>query len=160
MICHLTFNPQTVRLLKEKRIKPVYIVSSDTLSLDPLVTILEAGLASIFSIASNLIKIIFGILVSIYVLVDKERFIHQGKLLSFMILKKDRGRRFVNIVKVYHKMIGMYIGAKAIDSIIIGLLSFLGLLVLGAPYPYLIAIIVVKNYQKRSMISKMNIHMI
>ena len=104
--------------------------------------ILEAGLASIFSIASNLIKIIFGILVSIYVLVDKERFIHQGKLLSFMILKKDRGRRFVNIVKVYHKMIGMYIGAKAIDSIIIGLLAFLGLLVLGAPYPYLIAIIV------------------
>ena len=104
--------------------------------------ILEAGLASIFSIASNLIKIIFGILVSIYVLVDKERFIHQGKLLSFMILKKDKGRRFVNIVKVYHKMIGMYIGVKAIDSIIIGLLAFLGLLVLGAPYPYLIAIIV------------------
>lgn len=104
--------------------------------------LLEGSLGSIFSIASNLIKIIFGLLISVYVLVDKEKFIHQGKLLSFMILKRDRGKRFINIVKIYHKMIGMYIGIKAIDSIIIGLLAFIGLLVLGAPYPYLIAIIV------------------
>ncbi len=103
---------------------------------------LEGSLTSIFNIATNLLKIVFGILISIYVLIFKETFIEKGKIVICMIFKEKWALRIINLAREYHKNIGRYVGAKAVDSLIIGLLAFIGLMVIKAPYPYLIAIIV------------------
>ncbi|MGM9977273.1 MAG: AI-2E family transporter [Clostridium sp.] len=103
---------------------------------------LEGSLTSIFNIATNLLKIVFGILISIYVLIFKETFIEKGKIVICMIFKEKWALRIINLAREYHKNIGKYVGAKAVDSLIIGLLAFIGLMVIKAPYPYLIAIIV------------------
>ncbi|MCI7442791.1 MAG: AI-2E family transporter [Clostridium sp.] len=103
---------------------------------------LEGSLTSIFNIATNLVKIVFGILISIYVLIFKETFIEKGKIVICMIFKEKWALRIINLAREYHKNIGRYVGAKAVDSLIIGLLAFIGLMVIKAPYPYLIAIIV------------------
>ena len=39
-------------------------------------------------------------------------------------------------------MIGVYLGTKALDSFIIGIMAFVGLLILDVPYALLIAFIV------------------
>ena len=49
---------------------------------------LEGSLTSIFNIATNLLKIVFGILISIYVLIFKETFIEKGKIVICMIFKE------------------------------------------------------------------------
>ncbi|MDY4077335.1 MAG: AI-2E family transporter [Clostridium sp.] len=103
---------------------------------------LEGSLTSIFNIATNLLKIVFGILISIYLLISKETFIEKGKIIICMIFKEKWALRIINQGRKYHKNIGIYVGAKAVDSLIIGLLAFIGLMVIKAPYPYLIAIIV------------------
>lgn len=103
---------------------------------------LESSLTSIFNIATNLLKIVFGILISIYVLIFKDKFIEKGKIVICMIFKEKWALRIINQGRKYHKNIGTYVGAKAVDSLIIGLLAFIGLMVIKAPYPYLIAIIV------------------
>ena len=59
-----------------------------------------------------------------------------------MILKEEKGTKLIGLVRTYHEMIGKYIGTKAIDSAIIGVLAFLGLMIIGAPYTPLLAIIV------------------
>lgn len=103
---------------------------------------LEGSLTSIFNIATNLLKIVFGMLISIYVLIYKELFIEKGKTVICMIFKEKWASRIINQGRKYHKNIGTYVGAKAVDSLIIGLLAFIGLMIIKAPYHYLIAIIV------------------
>ena len=59
-----------------------------------------------------------------------------------MILKEEKGTKLIDLVRTYHEMIGKYIGTKAIDSAIIGVLAFLGLMLLDVPYTPLLAIVV------------------
>ena len=107
-----------------------------------IIGILNGSLSSIVSIATNLLKIGFGFLISIYILLDKENFINGVKTLTYMILKEDKGNRVIEVVRTYNKMIGLYIGTKAIDSAIIGLLAFIGLVIIDAPYAILLSLIV------------------
>lgn len=107
-----------------------------------IIGILNGSVSSIVSITTNVVKIGFGFLISIYILLDKERFITEVKTITYMIFKEERGTRIIGLVRTYHEMIGKYIGTKAIDSAIIGVLAFFGLMVIGAPYTPLLAIVV------------------
>ena len=107
-----------------------------------IIGILNGSVSSIVSITTNVVKIGFGFLISIYILLDKERFITEVKTLTYMILKEEKGTKLIGLVRTYHEMIGKYIGTKAIDSAIIGVLAFFGLMIIGAPYTPLLAIIV------------------
>lgn len=94
------------------------------------------------SFTSSLIHLLFGFLISIYVLIDKDRFLTFSKKLTFIILGKRFGREAIYFVKTVHYMIGSYIGIKAIDSAIIACMAFVGLSLLGSHYVLLITAIV------------------
>jgi predicted PurR-regulated permease PerM len=93
------------------------------------------------SFTSNLLNMILGFLISIYVLADKEKFVRSARTVTYMILKEEKGAKLIDFVRTYHKMIGVYIGIKAIDSAIIGLISLVGLIIVGEPYAPLVALI-------------------
>ena len=120
----------------------LYDLINSTGLLDNISGILDGSVSSIVSITTNVVKIGFGFLISIYILLDKERFITEVKTLTYMILKEEKGTKLIGLVRTYHEMIGKYIGTKAIDSAIIGVLAFFGLMIIGAPYTPLLAIIV------------------
>lgn len=107
-----------------------------------LMTILEGSISSIFSATASLVKIVLGFLIAIYVLLDKERLNRGTKILIYMLLKEDRGTCLIKWIKIYNKMIGLYIGTKAIDSAIIGTIALIGLLIMKAPYAGLLSLIV------------------
>lgn len=107
-----------------------------------LITILDGSISSIFEIASNLVKIIIGLLISVYVLLDKERILKGVRTITYMILKEKRADKIISLVRIYNKMIGIYVGTKALDSLIIGVLALIGLLIIKAPYAILIALVV------------------
>ncbi|HEY5523864.1 MAG TPA: AI-2E family transporter [Clostridium sp.] len=104
--------------------------------------ILQGSVSSIFSITANIVKVGFGFLVSIYVLLDKDNLIKGTKTLIFMILKEEKGQRLLFWTRIYNKMIGAYIGTKALDSLIIGVMSLIGLIILKSPYAILLALVV------------------
>lgn len=107
-----------------------------------LVSLLEGSLSSIFSFTANMVKVLFGFLISIYVLADKETFIKESKFLTYMIFKEEKGNKIIDGLRIYHRMIGLYVGTKALDSLIIGILALIGLLIMKAPYAILIALVV------------------
>lgn len=104
--------------------------------------ILQGSVSSVFSITTNIVKIGFGFLVSIYVLLDKDNLIKGTKILIFMVLKEEKGQRLLFWARIYNKMIGAYIGTKALDSLIIGVMSLIGLIILKSPYAILLALVV------------------
>lgn len=106
------------------------------------VSILEGSATRILSISGQIFNFIIGLLVSIYVLTDKERLIKGIKRLAFIVLKPKRAEQLIEVVRVYHKMICTYIGIKAIDSSIIGIMAFVLLTLVKSEYAGLLSIIV------------------
>lgn len=96
----------------------------------------------LISLTSNLVNIVLGFLISIYVLIEKDNIVKMAKTITYMILKEKNGTRLLTFIRTYNKMIGMYVGIKAIDSMIIGCLALIGLVIMKIPYAPLLALIV------------------
>lgn len=99
-------------------------------------------LSKTISFTSSLIKWVFGFLIAIYILSDKEKIINWFKKMSYLILKEKRSIQILSLVKNIHNMVGTYVGTKAIDSAIIGVIALIGLTIIGSSYALLIAVIV------------------
>ena len=99
-------------------------------------------LGSIISIFKSLLNFVIGIIISLYLLIDKERFLAQSKKVLYAFLKRERANNFINNLRYSDKIFGGFITGKVIDSIIIGILCYIGMLILKLPYSTLIAVVV------------------
>jgi predicted PurR-regulated permease PerM len=85
---------------------------------------------------------IFGFIISIYILKDKEIFIQSSKKFLYALFNKSSVNTFLSFGKEVDSIFSRYIIGKAIDSTIIGLLCAIGMSLLDAPYGLLISLIV------------------
>lgn len=94
------------------------------------------------SVISWVINIIIAIMVSCYLLIDKNRLLYNCRRLIFAILKKDKAESFSSTLSSCNKIFGNFIIGKTIDSTIIGFLCFLFMNIAGLKYSMLISVIV------------------
>ena len=114
-----------------------------TSSLLPKVQTLMASLTtSVVNLAKALLNLVIGVIISVYLLMGKRKFLAQAKKLCYALLGTKRGGIVCNVCTFANQAFGGFIGGKIIDSAIIGVLCFLGLSVLDMPYTMLISIIV------------------
>ena len=99
-------------------------------------------LGSIISIFKSLLNFIIGIIIALHLLIDKEKYCAQAKKVIYACLKRERANNFINNLRYSDKIFGGFISGKVIDSIIIGVLCYIGMLILQLPYPVLIAVVV------------------
>lgn len=104
-----------------------------------LITQITTG---IFSMAKGLLNLIIGIIVSVYVLMEKEHFIAIGKKLVFGICSRKVGNVTVTTMKKAHEVFSGFIIGKIIDSAIIGVLTFVVLTIVKMPSTLLVSVIV------------------
>lgn len=107
-----------------------------------VVNILEGVVSYIIAISSQLVKVFLGLLISIYVLIDKDRLIKETKKILFITVKEKKSKKIIEMIKIYNNMIGAYIGIKAIDSTIIGVMALILLTLVKSEYALLLALIV------------------
>ncbi len=135
-------------------------VSGDTKMLDSVYDILLDGasqLAKMITGSSNglskivvyvgdtvkfIINFLIGIIIALYLLLDTEKFKMQMKKLTFCILPEDIALGLVSICKLTADMFYKFISGKAIDSLIIGIICYVGCKLLNMPYAVLIALVV------------------
>lgn len=97
------------------------------------------GVIGVVNVLKNLI---IGIIVSIYVLSEKDRFAAQGKMIMYAIFKERTANTIIDTVRQSNHIFSGFINGKIIDSTIIGILCFLGLTIFKMPYPLLVSVIV------------------
>ena len=96
----------------------------------------------VFNFFNALWNIIIGAIVSVYVLYDKEKFAGQFKKMTYGFLNTHTANILItNMRMANHKFSGFIVG-KLLDSIIIGVLCFLGATILKFPYPILLGLII------------------
>ncbi len=93
-------------------------------------------------IASSVWNIFIGLIISVYMLLDKENFMALGKKLSYSLLSKNKADKVVSLANRTNTTFGRFLSGKIIDSTIIGILTFIILIVFKMPYALLVAIII------------------
>lgn len=91
---------------------------------------------------SSFMKFIFGFIISVYLLKDKEILILNTKRLIYAMLKKETADTFIKFSKEVNYIFSSFVIGKFIDSLIIAIICFIGLSILRIPYAMLISLIV------------------
>lgn len=94
------------------------------------------------SVISWVIKILIAIMVSCYMLIDKNRLLKNCKRLIYAIAKKQHADSFITTCNDCNRIFGGFLIGKTIDSTIIGFLCFIFMNMLGLKYTMLISLIV------------------
>lgn len=94
------------------------------------------------SIISSIWNIVLGIIVSIYLLLDKERFKALSKKIVASIFSEKNTSRILKLARRSDNIFGRFLSGKILDSLIIGVLTFIVLKIAKMPYETLVAFII------------------
>lgn len=97
---------------------------------------------SVLSVGKFIVNIIIGMFVSVYVLISKETFKAQAKKLVCGIFIPKYSNIILEISRKSADIFYGFIIGKIIDSIIIGIICYIGCLIMSMPYPLLVSVIV------------------
>ncbi len=97
----------------------------------------------VLSIGSMMVSLVVAVIVSIYLLLDRERYIAQCRKLFFAV---SRNKRFndavLEAVGQTDRIFSGFISGKLVDSLIVGVICFVCLTILRMPYALLVSVIV------------------
>ncbi len=101
------------------------------------------GIATgVFDVVMFVFNLLIGIVVAVYVMVDKEKFLGQSKKLIYTVFKEETGDTIIDTARHGHKIFGGFLYGKILDSAIVGVITFIVLTILGTPYSLLVSVIV------------------
>ncbi len=110
-----------------------------TQDLSRLVTLITNSIAGVGTYVYNFI---IGLIVSIYLLSSKAHIMGLSKKLTYTLLGPAAGNRLMGVCRHTNRVFKGFLVGKLLDSMIIGVLCFLGTTVLRIPYSLLISIVV------------------
>lgn len=94
------------------------------------------------TVAGTVTTIVLGIVFAIYILLKKEDLTRQFKKLARAYLPEKRQTTLKEISTLSNKTFGNFVSGQCIEALIIGLLCFIGMLILQIPYAPTIAVLV------------------
>lgn len=103
---------------------------------------LKAFATKLISFTSGFVKFIIGLLISIYMLKDKEKFTEGTKRIIRASFGEEKAKGIFAFGAEADKIFSRYIVGKFIDSSIIGAMCFVGLSIIKAPYTAIISMVV------------------
>ena len=104
-----------------------------------LLSLLTDGVVNAMSVLFN---VFIGIIVSIYLMAGKENFCAQAKKLMYAILPQKRVEGTLEVLRETHTVFAKFISGKIVDSLIVGMLTFIIMSIANIPYVLLISVII------------------
>lgn len=98
--------------------------------------------AGVFDILGFLWDVILGCIISIYLMADKEGLIAQCKMFMYSMFETESVNHFLRNLRFVNKTFGGFISGKIIDSILIGIICYIGTSIIGTPYAVLVSVVV------------------
>ncbi|MBQ8835298.1 MAG: AI-2E family transporter [Oscillospiraceae bacterium] len=109
-------------------------------TLAPYVSNILSGVgSSVLKLLNFLYNLLIGLIVACYLLASRKRFARQGVLIVRSVLKPRWAEMFLDEVKFIDRMFGGFIDGKIVDSMIIGVLCYIGCLIFKFPNALLIS---------------------
>ncbi|MBQ9990708.1 MAG: AI-2E family transporter [Lachnospiraceae bacterium] len=97
---------------------------------------------SVISIFRELLNLVIGFVISIYLLFSKEKFLAQAKKIIYACFERSTANNLISDFRMINRTFGGFISGKILDSLIIGIICYFCINLIGIPYPLLISVIV------------------
>ena len=133
---NLNLQPEYINLITDKFGEAVTYIITIISNLVPVIGNFVVGATS------SILNIIIGIIVSIYILIDKEKFMALGKKIVYALCSEEKAKFTLRLATQSNMTFSRFIGGKILDSFIIGVLTFFILTIFKMPYVLLISVIV------------------
>lgn len=132
----LNLSPKNQQLINNNLNKLIdYIIKTAT-GLLPI-------LGNVFrTLASSIWNIVIGVIVSIYLLMEKEKFIALSRKVTYGIMPIKAADKISEVAHRSNDVFGKFLTGKIFDSFIIGVLTFIILSIVKMPYTTLVSVIV------------------
>ena len=104
--------------------------------------ILETLAANVYIFGRFTLNFIMAIFIAFYMLFDKERFAKKIEKAAYAFSTEEKAARFLYNAERIHHIFNDFIVGKAMDSLIIGILALIGMNIIQAPYPLILALII------------------
>ncbi len=116
-----------------------YINNSVLPSMNTVIKNLSIGIIGLLKLIVN---VILSFIIAVYVLSSKEKFIAQAKKMMYAILNPYQSMIVLENIRYTHRVFGGFLYGKVIDSLIIGLICFIFMILFKMPYTILISVII------------------
>ena len=135
-------------------LKQVGLIDAET---DPL----KSSWQNILSVASNYVgvaadilrksgsmvyqfffQMFVGLVTSIYLLMQRDQLARQAKKLCYALMKKENAETLIYWSRKANRIFGGFTTGKIIDSAVIGIICYIGMLIMRLDYPLLISVVI------------------
>ena len=99
-------------------------------------------IGGVYATITQMFKLLIGIIIAVFLLVNKEVYCAQAKKIAYALLREERANNLINNIRFTNKTFGGFLNGKIIDSAIIGVLTFIIISIFQIPYAVLISVIV------------------
>lgn len=117
-------------------------LSEDGFLLDNLQKIMNGVTTSLMSVIKAVANAVIGIVASVYILWSKETFLGQIKKILVALCRPEKADRILYIGRETHRIFGGYVSGVIIEAIIMGIMTYVGMLIFRLPFPLLVATVV------------------
>lgn len=105
-------------------------------------TIVSHALDITMGVTSTIINIVMAFIVSIYILLSKEKLSNQIKKILYAYMKKENVIKFLKVSKIANIKFTNFVRSQVIEACILGVLCFIGMTICSMPYALLISTII------------------
>lgn len=95
-----------------------------------------------YNFMSTMLNVLLGIVSGLYMMIDKEKLLRHARIATYAILPTETADYILHTSHKTADIFNNFIIGKAIDSLIIGILCYIGMLILKLPYAILLSVIV------------------
>ena len=122
----------------------LFDVGQDTLI--ELVNYLKNTIPTILDYSMKVVGLVFdfvmGLIIALYILCDRERFYVQFKKVAYTLFREPVVKQMRDLAHLSSKMFNSFIVGKIVDSLIIGVICYVGMSLIGFDFALLISFIV------------------
>lgn len=141
-----SFNKQLTQVNIEDPALQDYVMKSISSIQDKLTTAANYIITNVTNffvgLTSAVMSFIFGTVVSIYALLDKESFKKLSKKLTITFVGDEKALRFFAFMDTVNSIFSSFLSGLILEAIIVGILAFIAMSLLGVKYAAIYAIII------------------
>lgn len=98
--------------------------------------------SGVYSVIKVFINLIIGLIAGIYIMASKETFVGQAKKVTYAIFKPKTANHIINVVRKTNDIFQNYLVGVLIDSLVVGIGTWILCVAFKVPYAALVAVIV------------------
>ncbi len=105
-------------------------------------TLFSSVANSAYSVVSSVFNAVVGIIAAIYILIYKKQLCAQAKKITVAVFNAEHANRIFEVCRRANRIFSGFVIGKMLDALIVGVVTYIALLIMKMPYAPLISVLV------------------